>query len=45
MYTDSITWTEAPEQLALVEPFCCEYAPYYWQALRIRFPQHVYVVS
>ena len=39
LFTDNTAWTDAPERLAPVELFSCEYAPYYWQAIKIRFPQ------
>ena len=40
LFTDNTAWTDDPEWLAPVELFSCEYAPYYWQALKIRFPQY-----
>lgn len=40
LFTDNVAWTDAPERLSPVELFSCDYAPYYWQAIRIRFPQY-----
>lgn len=40
LFTDNALWTEEPEHLSPVELFSCDYAPYYWQAIRIRFPQY-----
>lgn len=40
LFTDSTAWIDAPERLAPVELFSCDYAPYYWQAIRIRFLQY-----
>ena len=40
LFTDNTAWTDDPERLAPVELFSCEYAPYYWQAIRIRFQQY-----
>jgi hypothetical protein len=41
LFTDSTAWTDDPERLSPVELFSCDYAPYYWQAIRIRFPQYM----
>lgn len=40
LFTDNTAWTDDPERLAPVELFSCDYAPYYWQAIQIRFPQY-----
>ena len=37
LFTGGTLWTEEPERLAPSELFCCDYAPYYWQAIQIRF--------
>lgn len=40
-YTDEEGYSrDLPSRhFAVDDIFCCEYAPYYWQALRIRFPE------
>lgn len=40
-YTDEDGYTrDLPSRhFAVDDIFCCQYAPYYWQALRIRFPE------
>lgn len=40
-YTDEDGYTrDLPSRhFAVDDIFCCEYAPYYWQALKIRFPE------
>lgn len=43
LFTDSTAWTDDPERLSPVELFSCDYAPYYWQAIQIRFPQYCVV--
>lgn len=29
-------------QYSVEELFCCEYAPYFWQAIQIRYPEYTY---
>lgn len=41
LFTDNTLWTDEPEHLSPVELFSCDYAPYYWQAIKIRFPQYL----
>lgn len=41
LFTDNTAWTDNPERLAPVELFSCEYAPYYWQAIQLRFPSYI----
>lgn len=41
LFTDNTLWTDTPEYLSPVELFSCDYALYYWQALKIRFPQYM----
>ena len=41
LFTDSTTWTDEPERLSPTELFSCEYAPYYWQAIQLRFPSYI----
>lgn len=46
-YTDGQTYTDSEgytrdlpsRHFAVDDIFCCDYAPYYWQALKIRFPE------
>ena len=40
LFTDNTAWTDAPERLSPVELFSCDYAAYYWQAIKIRFLQY-----
>ncbi len=40
LFTDNTAWTDDPDRLSPAELFSCDYAPYYWQAIRIRFPQY-----
>ncbi len=40
LFTDNTLWTDESEHLSPVELFSCDYAPYYWQAIKIRFPQY-----
>lgn len=37
--SDSDTESASPNY-AVDEIFCCEYAPYFWQAIKLRFPEY-----
>lgn len=41
LYTDGTLFCKDNEVLffSVSEVFCCSYAPYYWQALKIRYPE------
>ncbi len=40
LYTNITGWTEDPEYVTPAEIFCCYYAPYYWEAIKIRYPEY-----
>ena len=42
LFNGGTAWTEEPERLAPAEIFCCDYAPYYWEAIEIRFHEYCF---
>lgn len=42
LFNDGTAWTEEPERLAPAEIFCCNYAPYYIEAIKIRFNEYCF---
>ena len=43
LYNGGLGWCDE-EDRCLVTPaelFCCEYAPYYWEAIKLRYPEYV----
>lgn len=42
LYTDSTCWCNDDEVSAcsVSDIFCCSYAPYYWEAVKIRYPEY-----
>lgn len=40
LFNSGTAWTEEPERLAPAEIFCCDYAPFYFEAIKILYPQH-----
>lgn len=39
-YTDAEEQINECRQYAVEELFCCAYAPYFWQAIQIRYPEY-----
>lgn len=37
---DDESINDAAEYYSVSEIFCCSYAPYYWQAIRLRYPEY-----
>ena len=40
LYTDSTGWCDDAGSCSVSEIMCCSYAPYYWQAIQIRYPEY-----
>lgn len=43
LFTGSILWCDDDDK-CLVTPaelFCCDLAPYYWEAIKLRYPEYV----
>lgn len=42
LYTDSTYWCNDDEvsYCSVSDIFCCSYAPYYWEAVKIRYPEY-----
>lgn len=44
-YKDTEAQLTECRQYAVDELFCCEYAPYFWQAIQIRYPKIRYIYA
>lgn len=40
LYNGSTAWTDEPEYVTPSEIFCTCLAPYYWEAIKIRYPEY-----
>lgn len=45
LYTNGVLWCEFEDKHHCTpsEIFCCDLAPYYWQAIRLRYPEYTSV--
>lgn len=41
LYTNGIMWTEEPTQVTPANIFCCDYSPYFYESIKLRYPEYL----